>query len=126
TLVRDWIRHSLWRGAPGFRLGVWLRQGPLIGTVGLGGDPVSCAYVIDPAHAGQGHATEAMAAFLDDAFTRFDLTAMVADHFTDNPASGRVLAKLGFVETGHGLGKSAARALPEPNVHYRLTRPARP
>jgi len=34
---------------------------------------------------------------------------IVANHFTDNPASGRVLEKLGFVKAGLGTGTSMAR-----------------
>ncbi|MEL7544684.1 MAG: GNAT family protein, partial [Pseudomonadota bacterium] len=49
--------------------------------------------------------------------------AVVASVFLDNPASARVLAKLGFVESGRGAGWSRARgdsAIPE--VRMRLTR----
>ena len=42
--------------------------------------------------------------------------------FTDNPASARVLKKLGFVAVGEGLGESAARVDAYPIILYRLRR----
>ncbi len=120
--VRAWIARSHWSGRPGFRLAVCLPDKALIGTVGIGPEATpSCAYFIDPAHAGQGYATEAMQALLADAIPRFVLTEIEADHFADNPASGRVLLKLGFVKTGTGMGTSGARDGPAPMVKYRWT-----
>jgi RimJ/RimL family protein N-acetyltransferase len=118
-----WISKGAWRGRPGFRLGVWLKGGSLIGMVGLGGQPVSAAYFIGPDHAGHGYATEAMQAMLADSFGRFNIHTVLADHFTDNPVSGRVLQKLGFEKTGEGVGESAARVEPAAIVHYRLIQP---
>jgi RimJ/RimL family protein N-acetyltransferase len=117
----DWMAKGAWRGRAGFRVGIF-RDGTLIGIVGLGGTPMGVAYFIDPAHAGQGYATEAMQGLLAFAYARFDLDDIMADHFTDNPASGRVLQKLGFENIGTGLGESAARLEPAPIVHYRLTK----
>ncbi|MEO0912779.1 MAG: GNAT family N-acetyltransferase [Pseudomonadota bacterium] len=125
--VRAWIERARWRGRPGFRLAICLKGGsPLIGSVGMGGTPATCAYFLDPDHWGKGYATEAMQAFLAACFASFGIDAIEADHFADNPASGRVLQKLGFVEIGRGEGRSAARAGPSPNVLYRLTRPETP
>lgn len=102
---------SRWRGGPGFRLAIALRAAPerTIGTVGIGGDPVSVAFFVDPAHWGLGYATEAVGAFLSVVLPRCGLSGVEADHFADNPASGAVLRKLGFVETGRAVGTSAAR-----------------
>jgi RimJ/RimL family protein N-acetyltransferase len=120
--AEGWIAKSVWTGKLGFRLGVWLQDGTLIGMVGLGGAPMSAAYFIDPGHAARGYATEAMQALLTHVYARFDLDEIVADHFTDNPASGRVLQKLGFQKMDEGMGKSLARLEPAPVVHYRLTK----
>ncbi|MEM0946114.1 MAG: GNAT family N-acetyltransferase [Pseudomonadota bacterium] len=120
--IRHWIATSAFRGRPGFRLGIALRDGLLIGAVGLGPDR-SVSYMLDRRFWGRGYATEALRAFLTDVFARFpDLAAIEADHFTDNPPSGAVLRKLGFEETGTGLGASKARAERAPNVLYRLRR----
>ena len=122
--VRHWIATGAFRGRPGYRLGVTLPDGALIGAVGFGPDH-SLAYMIDRRYWGRGYATEAARALLADAFARFpEITQIHADHFTDNPASGAVLQKLGFEQTGTGLGASKARVERAPNVLYRLTRSA--
>jgi RimJ/RimL family protein N-acetyltransferase len=119
--ARDWMAKGAWRGKPGFRAGVFMGN-RLVGMVGLGGTPMGAAYFIDPAFAGTGLATEAMQGLLAFAYARFVLDEVTADHFTDNPASGRVLQKLGFENIGMGMGTSAARLEPAPVVHYRLTK----
>jgi RimJ/RimL family protein N-acetyltransferase len=49
---------------------------------------------------GRGFATEAAQAALDWARKAWNKRAIVAGHFPDNPASGRVLSKAGFLYTG--------------------------
>jgi len=121
--VRRWIARSRFRGAVGFRLAIVRRGGGLVGGAGLGGAPASLAYFLDPACWGQGYATETMRAFLAACLARFPgLDVVAADHFADNPGSGRVLEKLGFRRTGPGMGRSLARLEPAPNIHYRLMR----
>lgn len=65
-----------------------------------GDDGIEIGYWIGPPARGQGVATEAGKALI--AAIREDLSppAITAGHFEDNPASGRVLEKLGFVYTG--------------------------
>jgi RimJ/RimL family protein N-acetyltransferase len=48
----------------------------------------------------QGYATEAARAVIDFGFESLALHKIVARHFSRNPASGRVLQKLGFVQEG--------------------------
>ncbi|PIE15249.1 MAG: hypothetical protein CSA68_07865 [Rhodobacterales bacterium] len=120
--VLDWMTSAPYRGQLGFRAGIFLKDGPLIGFVGLGGEPPDCAYAIDPAHWGKGYASEALAGLLAHCFSHFDVDLVTAAHFCDNPASGQVLTKLGFQQTGIGMGESAARLEPAPNITYRLTR----
>ena len=122
--VRDWIAKSRWRGCPGFRLGICLADGTLVGSAGLGGEPLGCNYFLDPAHWGKGYSTEAMEALLADAFARFGLTMIEAEAFLDNPASLRVLDKLGFNAVADGIGTSQARLEPAPIRLYRLTNPS--
>jgi RimJ/RimL family protein N-acetyltransferase len=118
--VRAFIRRWRWQGRLGYRLAVCLRDGPMIGTVGIGQFPVETFYFLDPAHHGQGYATEAMGAFLADVFARFAPVAVTAEVFQDNPGSARVLEKLGFRQIGTRMGRSAARLEPEPVRRYRL------
>ena len=49
---------------------------------------------------GRGFATEALAAVLDWAAKGWGRRVVAAGHFADNPASGRVLEKAGFLYTG--------------------------
>ena len=49
---------------------------------------------------GRGYATEAAAALVDWGFRNLDLLRVYAGHFAGNPASGRVLEKLGMRREG--------------------------
>jgi RimJ/RimL family protein N-acetyltransferase len=74
----------------------------LIGECGLARRPsgaVELGYWIARAHWGKGFATEAGRALIDIA-KALKLPRLEASHFLDNPASGRVLEKLGFRPTG--------------------------
>ena len=64
---------------------------------------------------GRGFATEAVRAALDWAREGWGRRAMLSSHFADNPASGRVLEKAGFLYTGEvrerfSLGRGQAVA----------------
>ena len=84
----------------------------LIGAAGLGRAPsggVELGYWIARAHWGQGYATEAARQLVEIART-LRLERLEASHFLDNPASGRVLEKLGFLPTGRIVARhSCAR-----------------
>jgi RimJ/RimL family protein N-acetyltransferase len=74
----------------------------LVGSCGLGRRPsgaVELGYWIAREHWGRGFATEAGQALLAIAGT-LGISRLEASWFVDNPASGRVLEKLGFVTTG--------------------------
>ena len=74
----------------------------LVGSCGLGRRPsgaVEMGYWIARSHWGRGLATEACTALIDIART-LGLARLEASHFIDNPASARVLEKLGFESTG--------------------------
>jgi len=74
----------------------------LAGSCGLGRRPsgaVELGYWIARASWGRGFATEAGRALIDIART-LGLPQLEASHFIDNPASARVLDKLGFESTG--------------------------
>jgi RimJ/RimL family protein N-acetyltransferase len=75
----------------------------LLGTVGFGRRPTGeteFGYWIARPHWGRGYATEAGKAALELARESLRLGKIAAGHFLDNPASGRVLEKLGFRPTG--------------------------
>ena len=74
----------------------------IVGSCGLGRRPsgaVELGYWIARPFWGRGFATEAGAALVEIART-LKLPRLEASHFVDNPASGRVLEKLGFRPTG--------------------------
>jgi RimJ/RimL family protein N-acetyltransferase len=93
-------------GAPEFL--IFERHGAraLVGAVGLHEDPDApdgppeIGYWIAPEHWGKGYATEAAAAVIRAARDTLRLRTVSSAYFIDNPASGRVLQKLGFRPTG--------------------------
>ncbi len=74
----------------------------LVGSCGLArraSGAVELGYWIARSFWGRGYATEACRALLDIA-RMLGLPSLEGSHFLDNPASGRVLEKLGFESTG--------------------------
>ena len=71
---------------------------------------------------GQGYATEAARAVLAHGIRDRRLPAFSSAHFVDNPASGRVLAKLGFVEVERIAIACTARGYQVDAITYRLER----
>jgi RimJ/RimL family protein N-acetyltransferase len=74
----------------------------LVGSCGLGRRPsgaVELGYWIATPHWGRGLATEACTALVEIARV-LGLAALEGSHFVDNPASARVLDKLGFEPLG--------------------------
>lgn len=66
-------------------------------------------YWLASEHWGQGLATEAAKAMVVYGFEKLDAEALNSSHFTDNPASGRVLEKAGFRANGIARQWSEAR-----------------
>ena len=110
TLLDPWQDH------------IWKIQQDGLQMVGFGGDPLSLGYFLGRDDWGRGYMTEALSAFLPELFDRFPMNRIVADHFADNPASGRVLQKMGFEKTGEEMGISKARLEPAPLITYAVTR----
>lgn len=77
-------------------------HGP-VGVLGIfedGDVAPEVGYWIGRPYWGRGYATEALEAGLIWASRKWKRRALVAGHFSDNPASGRVLEKAGFLYTG--------------------------
>ena len=83
----------------------------LIGGIGLArqGADMELGYWIVPSCWGLGFATEAGRAVVELAHGSLRVDRLVSGHFVDNPASGRVLEKLGFVRTGREMRTCVAR-----------------
>lgn len=101
----------------------------LIGAVGLtpeeGSETAELGYWLSRTHWGQGIATEAARAVVAYGFDTLALPYITSGYFEDNPSSGRVLAKLGFVETGRVMRPCLAAGADVPSVEMRLSAPER-
>lgn len=78
-----------------------LEHARIIGCIGLAadGDSVELGYWLAREHWGKGYATEAARSVISVARV-LGHKRLIAGHFIDNPASGRVLRKVGFRPTG--------------------------
>ena len=98
------------------------RDGALLGCIGLDEKDgiVELGYWIARPYWGQGIATEAGQAVIDVA-RMIGHTHLCAGHFVDNPASGKVLRKLGFQPTGATTFRhSCGRGMKAPAHEYTL------
>lgn len=108
-MAEEWIATHRPRFEAGELLNfavVLRKQNELIGAVGLQidrrDDRAMLGFWIAKAHWGKGCCTEAGQAVLEYAFAELDLNRICASHLTRNPASGRVMQKLGMVHEGCG------------------------
>jgi len=77
----------------------------LIGAIGLHDirrdyDRAEIGYWIGKSFWNQGYCTEAAIALLNYGFTHYNLNRILAYHFSYNPASGRVMQKIGMKHEG--------------------------
>ena len=84
--------------------------GEVIGAIGYGpscecelpareNEPL-CGFWIAKPYWNQGICTEALKLMLDHIRKITDIKSLISGHFVDNPASGKVMEKCGFVPTG--------------------------
>ncbi len=103
-LARAWIAtHGPEREAGSAHRFAIEREGRLIGTCDV--DEIAngageLGYWLDEPSWGQGLASEAARAVMTFAFDELTLRRLTSGHAADNPASGRVLTKLGFTRAG--------------------------
>ncbi|OYY72958.1 MAG: GNAT family N-acetyltransferase [Sphingomonas sp. 28-63-12] len=100
----------------------------LVGAIGIhpdeghgdikGGHEIG--YWLTPDAWGRGYATEAGHAMLGIARHAIGLRRLRSGHFIDNPASGRVLAKLGFRNTGVEMRHCLALGIDKPCAKLEL------
>ena len=117
--TRAYVRFLLYQyrnGEPG-SWGIVLREtGRVIGTIGYmsysaENATVEIGYSLSREHWGKGLMTEALAAVIDETFRTLKLNRIEAMHFTDNPASGRVMAKCGMTHEGHMRGRICCKGV---------------
>jgi RimJ/RimL family protein N-acetyltransferase len=96
----------------------------LIGSIGVTrvgeaeSDTFEIGYWLGVPYWGLGYATEAARGLMDWARMELAAETFVSGHFVDNPASGNVLRKLGFVETGTQELFGLARQRVSPVTRY--------
>jgi RimJ/RimL family protein N-acetyltransferase len=123
ALAREWMGTI----GPGEFVRVITHKGVLVGAVGYvenDGSSAEIGYWIGKPWWGQGFATEAASALVRYCFTTAGMKRLTCCHFDDNPASARVIQKLGFQP--HGGITAAwcdARQAEVPTRSYELNRP---
>ncbi len=105
----DWIRRAASESATGrgahFAIAVRPADDELAGYIAIKSidrthEEGELGFMIDARHAGQGYITEAAERVLAFAFDDLRLNRICAYNMVRNPASGRVLSKLGFQQEG--------------------------
>ncbi len=123
----DYVSERWSRGSA-FDYGIERREdGVLIGAIAIrpSGHQAELGYNLGRAFWGHGYATEAVRGLTDWALAQPSIYRVYALHDVDNPASGRVLEKAGFVREGllrrRGVHPNVS---PEPRdaVQYAKTR----
>lgn len=128
TDAQEWCAIPFVPHAPRF-LVTLAGSGEVIGCIGIGPLPVEdgggdgtmeLGYWIARRHWGCGYASEAARAIVEIARATGH-PRIVASHFLDNPASGRVLRKAGFLPTGTiELRHSKGRGYEAQTIGYAL------
>jgi len=101
------------------------RHTDLIGMIGFDlrtDGQLEIGYWIGKPYWGHGYATESAVAMIDRAFSDPLIQEIHAGYFVDNPASGRIQEKLGFLKTGTSTLESVARGEDVPTIRMELTR----
>jgi RimJ/RimL family protein N-acetyltransferase len=122
-MAAEWIASVL-AGEEGVVFAVE-RSGALIGCTGyraFGEDHAEMGYWIGKPYWGMGYATEAVRALIHYAFETDGFDYLRVGHFTDNPASARIIAKFGFAPEGQEMRDCAARGGKAHCFTYRLDR----
>ena len=109
-MAQEWIKPQAktWQEGRGAVFAICLpdqsEQGTVIGVVGLEIDSsherAELGYWVGKERWGKGYCTEAAAAVVEFGFEQLGLNRVFAYHLVRNPASGRVMQKLGMTQEG--------------------------
>lgn len=121
--AQDWLERvpKGWVEDTAYVLLITHAEHGVIGCVGLDLKPMDVweiGYWLGQDWWGQGYVTEAAQAVMDWAETEMEIQQFASGHFTDNPASGRVLKKLGFDPCGEVELFGQARGRKSPALRY--------
>jgi RimJ/RimL family protein N-acetyltransferase len=127
--AEQWIagHAETFREGSGLRLAVTVKPGGrVVGTMGLDVSRrharAELTYMVARECWGRGYATEAARAVVRYGFEVLGLQRIQATHFPDNPASGRVMEKLGMSREGVLRQYVRRRGVPADLVLYSLLR----
>lgn len=99
SVTRSWLETKLARNAAGGQDFAIVHDGQVIGEVGAARRP-EFGFILDPEYWGRGLGMEAATAFIAHVFATTQTAAITSDVDPRNVASLRLLARLGFAETG--------------------------
>ena len=122
--LRRYGEGNCWRWA------ITLKENPeLIGIIELlrfeeADKSCSFAYMLGEQFWGQGYGTEALRTVFRFAFDNLGVKVIRADHFANNPASGRAMTKAGMVCIGREEGKYVKNGDSVDAILYELNREA--
>lgn len=121
--AEDWLQHvpQKWQDDTAYVMAMTLPEEGLIGCVSLRLKPMDVweiGYWLGKAWWGLGYTTEAAAALLGWAERDLSISRFASGHFVDNPASGRILLKLGFTIAGETELYGLARGRKSPCIRY--------
>lgn len=122
-MAAEWLASAI-AGEEGIVFAIE-RSGALIGCTGyraFGDDHAELGYWIGKPYWGMGYASEAVRALILHAFETGGFAYLTAGHFSDNPASARIIAKFGFTPRAQEARECAARGDKAYCLTYRLDR----
>lgn len=103
VIRKVFLNHTMWAV-------VWRATGEIIGCAGylpasmsnlpIADDQCEVGYWIARPYWGKGICTEALRLVVDHCFRERGFSTLWGDYFPSNPASGRVMEKCGFMDTG--------------------------
>ena len=120
--LRRYDEGNCWRWAVSLK-----GSAELIGIIELlrfedSGQSCSFAYMLGERFWGQGYGTELLRTAFRFAFEVLGVRIIRADHFEDNPASGRAMAKAGMSCIGKETGKYIKNGVSHDAILYELYR----
>jgi RimJ/RimL family protein N-acetyltransferase len=103
--AEEWISGHNERRVSGdhWPFAIETKKAGLVGTIGLSkteSDSMEIGYWIGEPYWGKGIASESARVLVEFAFDILGVERLTAGHYKGNPASGKVLTKVGFRETG--------------------------
>ncbi|MGE8432432.1 GNAT family N-acetyltransferase [Chryseobacterium joostei] len=99
--ARFWLKMSkdAFENNSGYTFGIRNKENQLIGAIGLhdrDDDKAELGYWIGMPYWNKGYVTEAARAIVDFGFKKLNFNKIFATHFLHNPASGKIMEKIGM------------------------------